>query len=147
MRYNREDSSVTPRWSKHARAVLVTAVCILLTLGGEAYAQAVVPDRTTGLTASSVTHDSVTLTWDAPSDGSITGHQVLRRSRDGDDYGDGLGAAEFAVIMDDTGTPATSFTDTSVTARTRYVYQVKARNPQGRRELQRRRRRDPRSSS
>ena len=89
------------------------------------------PAAPTGLAVSSAAHDSVALTWDDPSDSSITGYQVLRRSRDGDEYGDGRGAAEFVAIADDTGSSATTYTDTSVTARTRYIYRVKARNPRG----------------
>ena len=89
------------------------------------------PSMPTGLAVSSASHDSVTLTWDDPGDSSITGYLVLRRSRDGDEYGDGLGAAELVVITDDTGSPATTYTDASAATRTRYVYGVKARNPQG----------------
>ena len=89
------------------------------------------PAAPTGLAAFLVSSDSVTLTWDDPRDSSITGHQMLRRSRDGSEYGDGEGAAEYAVIADDTGSAATTYTDTSVTARTRYVYLVKAINPAG----------------
>ena len=84
------------------------------------------PDSPTGLTASSVSHDSVTLSWDDPDDDSITGYRVLRRSRDGDEYEDWQGAAEFVAVIDDTGSPAASYTDTSVTMRTRYVYRVQA---------------------
>ncbi len=89
------------------------------------------PKAPTGLAASSASHDSITLTWDDPSDISITGYQVLRRSRDRDEYGDGLGAVEFVAIADDTGSPATTYTDESVEASTRYAYAVKARNPRG----------------
>ena len=89
------------------------------------------PAKPTGLTASSVSHDSVTLSWDDPDDDSITGYRVLRRSRDGDEYEDGEGAAEFVVVVDDTGSPTASYTDASVTARTRYVYRAKAINPAG----------------
>ena len=89
------------------------------------------PAKPTGLTASSVSHDSVTLSWDDPDDDSITGYRVLRRSRDGDAHGDGEGSAEFVAVIDDTGSPAASYTDTSVTARTRYVYRAKAINPAG----------------
>ena len=89
------------------------------------------PAEPTGLSASGVSSDSLTLNWDDPGDISITGYQALRRSRDGSEYGDGEGAAEFAVIADDTGSAATTYTDTSVTARTRYVYRVKAINPAG----------------
>ena len=90
-----------------------------------------VPDRPTGLSASSQTHDAVTLTWDDPGDNSIQSYQILRRSRDGSTYGDGRGAVEFVVIVDDTGSSANSFTDMTVTPRWRYVYRVKARNVQG----------------
>ena len=90
-----------------------------------------VPERPTGLSVSSQTHDSVTLTWDDPGDNSIQSYQILRRSRDGSTYGDGRGAAEFVVIVDDTGSSASSYTDTSVMPRRRYVYRVKARNRQG----------------
>ena len=89
------------------------------------------PDEPTGLTAPTVAHDSVTLGWDDPGDSSITDYQVLRRSRDGDEYGDGQGAAGFVAIVDDTGSSSASYTDTSVTAQTRYVYRVKARNSAG----------------
>ena len=89
------------------------------------------PAAPAGLSAASVAHDSVALTWDDPGDGSITGYRVLRRSRDGDEYEDGEGAAAFVAVVDDTGSPATSHTDTSVTARTRYVYRVKAINAAG----------------
>ena len=94
-------------------------------------AQESVPASPTGLTAETIAHDSVTLTWVDPDEGDIISYQVLRRSRDGDDYGDGQGAAQFVVIMDDTGTSDASYTDTSVTARTRYVYRVKAINSVG----------------
>ena len=97
----------------------------------EAQAQSSTPAKPTGLTAQSVSHNSVTLAWDDPEDSSITGYQVLRRPLDLDEYGDGLGSAEFVAVVDDTGTSATTYTDTSVAARTRYVYRVKAWNAQG----------------
>ncbi len=98
------------------------------------YANAETPgvaERPTGLTVSSASHDSITIQWDDPQDDSIDGYQVLRRSRDGDTYRDGLGSWEFVVIEDDTGTSDTEYTDTSVSPQTRYVYRVKARNPAG----------------
>ena len=85
----------------------------------------------TGLAVSSASHDSVALTWDDPGDSTIESYQMLRRSRDRSEYGDGLGSAEFVVIVDDTGSSTTTYTDTSVAPRTRYVYRVKARNAQG----------------
>ena len=89
------------------------------------------PAAPTGLSATDVSHQQVTLTWDDPENSSITGHQVLRRTRDGDQYGDGQGASEFVVIINDTGSAAPTYNDTSVSPRTRYVYRVKARNAAG----------------
>ena len=89
------------------------------------------PAPPTGLRATDVSHQRVTLTWDDPENSSITGHQVLRRTRDGDQYGDGQGASEFVVIINDTGSAAPSYNDTSVSPRIRYVYRVKARNAAG----------------
>ena len=89
------------------------------------------PDQPTGLTVSSASHDSVTIAWGDPQDASISGYQVLRRSRDGDTYGDGQGAWDFVAIENDTGSSDAEYTDQSVTAETRYVYRVKARNPAG----------------
>ena len=114
-----------------AIALLLAAAFSLLTAGDSARAQTAVPAAPTGLTVGSASHDAVSLTWDDPGNDSITGYQVLRRSRDGDEYGDGQGAAEFVPVVGDTGSSATSYTDRSVTARTRYVYRVKAINSEG----------------
>ena len=114
-----------------ARFGLVLTVAALLASGSPAQAQAAVPAAPTGLTAPTVAHDRVTLSWDDPGDSSITGYQVLRRSRDGTEYEDGRGASGFVVIVGDTGSSATTYADTSVTVRTRYVYRLKARNPHG----------------
>ena len=92
--------------------------------------QAALPDPPSNLAVSSQTHRSVTLVWDDPGDSTIESYQVLRRSRDGRSYGDGRGAAEFVVVAD-TGSPAATYTDTTATPRTRYIYRVKARNPAG----------------
>ena len=87
------------------------------------------PAQPTGLNAAA-THDSVALSWDAPQDQSITGYQILRRSRDGSNYGDGKGAPEFVVIAESASTAAT-YTDNTVEPETRYVYRVKAVNDRG----------------
>ena len=131
MRFNRRGSSAALRGILHARTLLLAAVCTLLIFGSQAHAQIAVPAEPTGLSAASITHDSITLSWDDPSDNSITGYRVLRRSRDDDEYWDGRGAAEFVSIVDDTGSSATTYTNTSVTPRTRYVYRVKAINSVG----------------
>ena len=78
------------------------------------------PDKPTGLSASP-SHDSVVLAWTDPNDNSITGYQVLR----------GPDAANLAVLTADTGSAASSYTDSTVAAETTYVYAIRARNAHG----------------
>ena len=82
------------------------------------------PARPTGLSATA-SHDSVTLTWDDPGDDSITGYVILRRVRENDVGG------EFSVLVPDTGTAATTYTDDTVAASTTYTYRIKAINGAG----------------
>ena len=82
------------------------------------------PAKPTGLTGT-VAHDGVTLSWADPQDDTITGYQVLRRDKSINGLGD------FPVLVDDTGSAAPSFTDTTVIAEGRYTYRVKARNAAG----------------
>ena len=82
------------------------------------------PDQPTGLTATA-THDSVTLTWDDPQDDSITGYVILRRVPGVDPEG------QFSELVSDTGTDATTYTDDTVSAETRYTYRIKAINEHG----------------
>ena len=82
------------------------------------------PDKPTGLDATA-THDSVTLTWDDPGDDSITGYVILRRIPGVDPEG------HFDVLVADTGTAATTYTDDTVSAETRYTYRIKAINGAG----------------
>ena len=79
------------------------------------------PAKPTGLT-STVTHDTVTLSWDDPDDDSITGYRILRLNRAEDDLGD------FHVHVHNTGNAATSYTDADVELEQRYVYRIKALN-------------------
>ena len=83
-----------------------------------------VPDQPRGLSAAAF-HDQVTLTWDDPDDDSITGYVILRRNRDTDAEG------HFDELVADTGTAATTYTDGSVAAETRYTYRIKAINEHG----------------
>ena len=69
-------------------------------------------------------HDSVSLTWEASSDQTVTHHAVLRRDRDEDASG------VFHVIDGNAGS-GTSYTDRSVSAQSSYVYRVKAVSPTG----------------
>ena len=82
------------------------------------------PDQPTGLDATA-THDQVVLTWDDPDDDSITGYVILRRVRVNDTGG------EFSVLVADTGTAATTYTDDRVAADTTYTYRIKAINEHG----------------
>ena len=82
------------------------------------------PDKPTGLEATA-THDSVTLTWDDPGDDTITGYVILRRIPGVDSEG------HFDVLVADTGTDATTYTDDTVSAETRYTYRIKAINGAG----------------
>ena len=79
------------------------------------------PAAPTRLTASRVSHDSVTLAWDNPQDGSITGYRVLR----------GADAASLSAIEEDTGSAGTEYTDTTVAAETTYHYAVLALSQNG----------------
>ena len=66
----------------------------------------------------------VVLTWDAPDDNTVTGYQILRRRPT-------LGERELLVYVDDTGSTATTYTDTGSTPGERHTYRVKARNAAG----------------
>ena len=82
------------------------------------------PDKPKGLDATA-THDSVTLTWDDPQDESITGYVILRRVRVNDQGGD------FSVLVANTESAATTYTDNTVAASTTYTYRIKAINEHG----------------
>ena len=89
-----------------------------------------IPAKPTGLTGAA-THDAITLTWDDPGDGTITGYVILRRVRVNDQGGD------FSELVANTETAATSYTDGTVAAETRYTYRIKAINGAGRSERSR----------
>ena len=127
------DTSVAPltRYGYRIRARNSYGLSEISSIINVTTSEANAPAAPTGLTVSSTTYESVTLSWNASTNSTIRSYQILRRSLDGPDYGDNLGSTEFVVIHDDTGSSANTFTDTSVTARTRYVYQVKARNSVG----------------
>ena len=82
------------------------------------------PAKPTGLTGT-VSHDSVSITWDNPEDDTITGYQILRRDRALHEQG------VFLVHVDDTGNTGTTYIDTDVEPSVRYVYRIKARNAAG----------------
>ena len=67
---------------------------------------------------------SVTLTWEAPDDDSITGYQILRRRPT-------EGENTLLVYVADTQITATTYTDTNVTTGVQHAYRVKAINAAG----------------
>ena len=67
------------------------------------------PAAPTNLTGLVNDDGTVTLSWDAPDDDSVTGYQILRRRPT-------MGETELLVYVADTGSTATTFTDTGVTA-------------------------------
>ena len=67
---------------------------------------------------------SITLTWTAPDDDSVTGYQILRRRPNQDE-------TTLLVYVDDTGSTSTTYTDTNTPNGHIYVYRVKALNSGG----------------
>ena len=82
------------------------------------------PDKPRNLSATA-SHNSVTLTWHDPGDDSITGYVILRRVRVNDQGGD------FDVLVADTASATTTYTDDTVAASTTYTYRIKAINEAG----------------
>ena len=82
------------------------------------------PSAPQNLSASVNSDGSITLTWDPPAGQSVTGYQILRRRA-------AMGEQALLVYVQNTGTTATTFTDTDVIAGTRHNYRVKAINEAG----------------
>ena len=79
------------------------------------------PAVPTGLTASNVQHDSLTLTWDDPKDDGITGYQVMR----------GDSATSLSTLQDNTQSVSTEYEDDTVEPETTYHYAVVALSANG----------------
>ena len=67
---------------------------------------------------------TVTLSWEAPDDDSVTGYQILRRRPT-------EGENTLLVYVEDTGSAATTYTDANVSAGVKHVYRVQAINAAG----------------
>ena len=65
---------------------------------------------------------AVNLTWDDPDDATITGYRVWWRDLDEDAVG------QFHILVDDTGSAETAYTDRYVAPQARYAYRVTAIN-------------------
>ena len=105
-------------------AIAALAVAMALLFSTVQAQEGSAPDKPRGLSATA-THDSVTLTWDDPGDDTITGYVILRRVRENDVGG------KFSVLVPDTRTAATTYTDDTVAASTTYTYRIKAINEHG----------------
>ena len=79
------------------------------------------PAAPTGLTASLVEHNSLTLTWNDPQDTNITGYRIQR----------GTDAGSLSTIAANTGSAGTEYTDSTVAAKTTYHYAVLALSQDG----------------
>ena len=75
----------------------------------------------TDLTTTRVTHDSLTLTWNAPRDTTVSGYRILR----------GTTYKELSTIEDDTKNTNTQYTDSGLSEATTYFYAVNALTPDG----------------
>ena len=84
-----------------------------------------VPEAPQGLTATPFEDGTISLDWDDQGDQTITGYQILRRDPAVDAPG------FFPILVDDTGSAATSFVDTGTVFGTTYFYRIKARNADG----------------
>ena len=111
------------RLIRPAASLLVLALIAALGLfASDVRAQPAPGERPTNLTASLV-EGGVQLNWEAPQAGAeqVSGYQILRRRPD-------AGEARLLVLVDDTGSAATSYLDASATAPgVEYLYRVKAR--------------------
>ena len=106
---------------------LLTAAAVLTFPGGGGVGASAgdAPARPARPAVTAVSHDSVTLSWADPADSSVTGYQILRREPaiHGKRY--------FEVLVADTQSAATSFTDDTVEASAHYRYRVRAINAAG----------------
>src|SRR5207244_3378784 len=86
---------------------------------------AVAPSPPTGLAATSVSSSQINLSWTAPSDNggsAITGYKIERSSD---------GGTTWTTLVANTGSTATSYSDTGLTRSTTYAYRVYAINSVG----------------
>jgi len=108
----------------------VSAITVLVTSSPSNTASATtfspitVPQSPTGLTATAVSSSQINLSWNAPSNNggsSITGYQISRSTNGG----------IWTVIISNTGSTVTTYSNTGLAPSTTYAYQVSAINSVG----------------
>ena len=116
---------ISARWTKLTFPFLATAVlmAVVATLvfatPNGVFAEA--PERPTGLTATAVDHDTISLSWNHPDPASVDHYQVLSRRV-------GSGAGQLAQV----GTSTTrSYEHDGLNPESTYVYRVRPVNSQG----------------
>ena len=111
-----EDSN--GEWSAPVEAVVASAPASTATP-----APAAAPPAPPRSLRAEVTHNSVLLSWSTPEGGDrVSGYQILRRDRAVDPVD------QFPILEEDTGSPATSYVDSTVLPDGRYTYRVRALN-------------------
>ena len=69
--------------------------------------------------------NGVNLSWTAPADGgTVTGYRILLRLPD-------RGEKQFGMLVENTGSAATSYVDQTASAGTKHIYRVQALNAAG----------------
>ena len=117
------DVSARTKYSYRVRALGESGQGNLSTLASVTTDFVPLPGRVTGVTATA-THDTVSLIWDAPTDGAaVTGYKILRRAVDSEQ--------DYRVLSADTGDTSATWTDSDVSARTKYAYRVRALSESG----------------
>ena len=75
------------------------------------------PGTPTSLTATATSGTNINLSWSAPS-GAVDGYKIERK----------IGAGAYSTLVADTGTTATTYSDSGLTSSTLYTYRVTALN-------------------
>ena len=103
--------------STHPLTVSDTVLAFTLVYTG---AVAAVPEDPTGLAGSEVSGE-VALIWDDPSDDTITGYKIFRKT----------GTGAYSTLVEDTASTLQSYTDDTVAEGTEYTYKIQAVNDTG----------------
>ena len=120
-----QEKNMTPARTTKFRFTLWTAAALLAVIVALALPQSALaaPDRPTGLTATALDHDTVSLTWSHADQENVDHYRVLRRSSD-----------ESSLSQIAT-TQTTSFQDDGLQPETTYIYRVQAVDSEGARGI------------